>query len=202
MENRTFAQATAKLFGIATFSPAALSAPAFAGLARFSGSLGRVPYAGDEHTIVCRRDGGAAMPPSAAALCAWHDGTLSIVRTGRATREGDVVLYALAQSAHDPAAFPGPREDDGVASRRRTLSSKEASSEAHVERAHERVDDERGERERKRAPQQEPVLSQELFHLAHVILAARMAEPSLTAQSDVAGGGTTRQPPPTGRSRA
>ncbi len=104
MENRTFAQATAKLFGIATFSPAALSAPAFAGLARFSGSLGRVPYGGGEHTIVRRRDGGATMPPSAAALCAWHDGTLSIVRSGGTSEAGDVVLYALAHTENDRTA--------------------------------------------------------------------------------------------------
>jgi hypothetical protein len=103
MENRTFAQATAQLFGIATFSPAALSAPAFAGLARFSGSLGRVSYGGGEHTIVRRRDGGAKMPPSAAAICAWHDDTLRVIRSGQASEAGDVVLYAFAHGAADAA---------------------------------------------------------------------------------------------------
>ncbi|MBD5655589.1 MAG: NAD-binding protein [Candidatus Eremiobacteraeota bacterium] len=99
MENRTFAQATSKLFGIATFSPAVLSAPAFAGLARFSGSLGRVPYGGVEHSIVRRHAGDAEMPPAAAPLCAWHDGALTIVRSGQIAEAADVVLYALAQSA-------------------------------------------------------------------------------------------------------
>jgi voltage-gated potassium channel Kch len=99
MENRTFAQATAELFGIATFSPAALSAPAFAGLARFPGSLGRVQYGRFEHTIVRRRDGGAELPPSAVALCATHDGTLTIVRSGRVPERGDVVLYAFGHVA-------------------------------------------------------------------------------------------------------
>ena len=98
MENRTFAQATAQLFGIATFSPAALSAPAFAGLARFPGSLGRIQYGSTEHTIVRRRDGGAELPSNAAALCAWHNECLTIVRTGQTTERGDVVLYALAQT--------------------------------------------------------------------------------------------------------
>ena len=101
MENRTFAQATAKLFGIATFSPAALSAPAFAGLARFSGSLGRVSYGGAEHTIVRVADGGSTMPSTAIALCAWHENTLTILRSGRTSETGDVVLYALAHTARD-----------------------------------------------------------------------------------------------------
>jgi Trk K+ transport system NAD-binding subunit len=96
MENRTFAQATAELFAIATFSPAALSAPAFAGLARFPGSLGRVSYGGGDHTIVRRHDGGAELPPGALPLCAWHNGALSIVRSGQASQRGDVVLYAFA----------------------------------------------------------------------------------------------------------
>jgi Trk K+ transport system NAD-binding subunit len=104
MENRTFAQATAQLFGIATFSPATLSAPAFAGLARFPGSLGRVSYGGGEHTIVRRRDGGAKMPPGATAICAWHDGALRIVRSGQTSEAGDVVLYALAHGASDAAS--------------------------------------------------------------------------------------------------
>jgi Trk K+ transport system NAD-binding subunit len=99
MENRTFAQATAELFGIATFSPAALSAPAFAGLARFSGSLGRVSYGCLEHTIVRRRDGDAELPLNAVPLCTWHGDKLTILRSGRTTEGGDVELYALAHMA-------------------------------------------------------------------------------------------------------
>jgi Trk K+ transport system NAD-binding subunit len=99
MENRNFAQATAELFGIATFSPAALSAPAFAGLARFPGSLGRVPYGRLEHTIVRSRDGGAQLPPNAVPLCTWHNEQLTIVRSSHATERGDVALYALAHAA-------------------------------------------------------------------------------------------------------
>lgn len=95
MENRTFAQATAQLFDISTFSPAGLSGPAFAGLARFPGSLGRVKYGGVEHTIVRRRDGGAQMPATAVPLCSFDDDTLALVRTGAAVRCSDVVLYAV-----------------------------------------------------------------------------------------------------------
>jgi Trk K+ transport system NAD-binding subunit len=99
MENRTFAQATEELFGIATFSPAALSAPAFVGLARFSGTLGRVPYGRLDHTLVSRRNVDGKMPPSAVALCAWHDDALTIVRSGQTPERGDVVLYAHPQPA-------------------------------------------------------------------------------------------------------
>jgi Trk K+ transport system NAD-binding subunit len=97
MENRTFAAATAELFGIATFSPSALSAPAFAGLARFPGSLGRVQYGRADHAVVRRRAGDAELPTDAQALCAWHDGALSIVRSGGDAKAGDVVLYALSR---------------------------------------------------------------------------------------------------------
>ncbi len=111
MEGRTFAQATAQLFGIATFSPATLSAPAFAGLARFPGSLGRVPYGSTEHTIVSRRDGATALPQHAVPLCTWRDGTLTIFHTGQATERGSVVLYAIARDPAPPAEtlVPAPK---------------------------------------------------------------------------------------------
>jgi Trk K+ transport system NAD-binding subunit len=103
MENRTFAQATAQLFGIATFSPAALSGPAFAGLARFPGSLGRVTYGGVEHTIVRRREGGADLPAGAVALCGQHADTLAIIRGGRPVEHADAILYALPNARAIPA---------------------------------------------------------------------------------------------------
>jgi Trk K+ transport system NAD-binding subunit len=97
MENRTFAQATARLFGIATFSPAALSAPAFAGLARFPGTLGRVFYAGEEHTMVQRWGGLITGPPTADAvpLCVWRAGRVMLVHSGAEIGAGDTVIYAL-----------------------------------------------------------------------------------------------------------
>jgi Trk K+ transport system NAD-binding subunit len=97
MENRTFAQATARLFGIATFSPAELSAPAFAGLARFPGTLGRVRYAGTEHTIVQRHVNGAGQPsePHAVPLCAWRGGRVVQLHAATEIAAGDVVIYAV-----------------------------------------------------------------------------------------------------------
>ncbi len=97
MENRTFAQATARLFGIATFSPAALSAPAFAGLARFPGTLGRVSYAGREHTIVQRWGGtGVQAPaPDAVPLCVWRGGRVVSVHEQSEIVAGDTVIFAL-----------------------------------------------------------------------------------------------------------
>jgi Trk K+ transport system NAD-binding subunit len=104
MENRTFAQATARLFGIATFSPAALTAPAFAGLARFPGTLGRVRYAGEEHVIVQRGVGADGPPPApdAAPLCVWRAGKLHRVRLLRDIEPGDAVVYTF------PLGRPAP----------------------------------------------------------------------------------------------
>ena len=104
MENRTFAQATARLFGIATFSPAALTAPAFAGLARFPGTLGRVRYAGQEHVIVQRGVGGDGPPPTenATPLCVWRAGKLVRVRVQADVQPGDAVIYTF------PLGRPAP----------------------------------------------------------------------------------------------
>ena len=104
MENRTFAQATARLFGIATFSPAALTAPAFAGLARFPGTLGRVRYAGEEHVIVQRGVGADGPPPTAdsAPLCVWRGGRLQRVRLLEDIEPGDAVIYTF------PLGRPAP----------------------------------------------------------------------------------------------
>jgi Trk K+ transport system NAD-binding subunit len=107
MENRTFAQATAWLFGISTFSPAALTAPAFAGLARYPGTLGRVRYAGEEHTIVKRWGGNGASPPAddAMPLCAWRGGRVVLIHDGAEIVSGDTVIYAI------PLGRPAPEPD-------------------------------------------------------------------------------------------
>jgi Trk K+ transport system NAD-binding subunit len=111
MENRTFAQATASLFGIATFSPAALSAPAFAGLARYPGTLGRVRYAGEEHTIVQRWGGTGTQAPRADAipLCVFRAGRgVVLIHSAAEIVAGDTVIYALplGRPAPEPGASP------------------------------------------------------------------------------------------------
>jgi Trk K+ transport system NAD-binding subunit len=111
MENRTFAQATARLFGIATFSPAALTAPAFAGLARYPGTLGRVRYAGGEHTIVQSWGADGSQPPSADAtpLCVWRAGRgVVLVHSLAEIAADDTVIYAL------PLDRPAPEPDAPV----------------------------------------------------------------------------------------
>jgi Trk K+ transport system NAD-binding subunit len=97
MENRTFAQATDRLFGIATFSPAALSAPAFAGLAHLPGTLGRVRYAGVEHTIVQQPAASGAHPPGpdAVPLGVWRAQRVVLVHGSAEIVPGDTVIYAL-----------------------------------------------------------------------------------------------------------
>lgn len=111
MENRTFAEATARLFGISTFSPAALSAPAFAGLARFPGTLGRVNYAGEEHVIV--QHGAGYAPPTATAtpLYVWRGGKIVRVRVPEDVEPGEPVIYTF------PLGRPAPdHHETGVAS--------------------------------------------------------------------------------------
>jgi len=98
MESRTFSQATAELFNIATFSPAELSAPALAGLARFPGTLGRVAYGGVDHTLVRRTlhsDAEADDMAGAEPLCVWRRDALIIARYTGGLRSGDTVLYAV-----------------------------------------------------------------------------------------------------------
>jgi Trk K+ transport system NAD-binding subunit len=76
MENASFARAASKLFGIATFSPAALGAPAFAGLARFPGTRGRVRYANEDYTVGQRTQGAVPQRPPAddcTALCVFRE---------------------------------------------------------------------------------------------------------------------------------
>jgi voltage-gated potassium channel Kch len=106
MESRTFSQATAELFNIATFSPAELSAPALAGLARFPGTLGRVAYGGADHTLVQRTlqsDDEADDMAGAEPLCVWRRHGLIIARYTGGLRAGDTVLYAVTRRATAPA---------------------------------------------------------------------------------------------------
>jgi Trk K+ transport system NAD-binding subunit len=110
MEGRMFAQASAELFSISTFSPAALSAPALAGLARFQGTLGRVRYGGIDYTLVrrvVRDERDVADLSDGKPLCVWRRGALIVARSSGAFREGDVVLFAVSRSAPTmPAARP------------------------------------------------------------------------------------------------
>jgi Trk K+ transport system NAD-binding subunit len=109
MESRTFSQATSELFNIATFSPAELSAPALAGLARFPGTLGRVAYGGVDHTLVRRTlnsEEEAGDMAGAEPLCVWRRNGLIIARYTGGLHAGDTVLYAVRRQATTPAEPP------------------------------------------------------------------------------------------------
>jgi voltage-gated potassium channel Kch len=98
MEDPRFADASARLLGIATFSPSALGAPAFAGLARFPGTRGRVDYGGDDHTIGQRTQGDRPQRPPArecTALCVWRGSDLHLIRDFEEMRPFDVVLFSV-----------------------------------------------------------------------------------------------------------
>jgi voltage-gated potassium channel Kch len=98
MEDTHFARAAAQLLGIATFSPSELGAPAFAGLARFPGTRGRVYYGGDEHTIGQRVQGAVPERPPArecTALCVWRNGEYRSIRTFEEMHPFDVVLFSV-----------------------------------------------------------------------------------------------------------
>jgi voltage-gated potassium channel Kch len=113
MDDASFASATGQLFGIATFSPAALTAPVFAGLARFPGTRGRVRYAGDDWTIGQRAQGAVPERPPAddcTPLAVWRDGRLHTIREFDEMRAFDVVLFAVPLSQFRPRPLPDDRE--------------------------------------------------------------------------------------------
>lgn len=98
MENTGFALATAEIFGISTFSPAALTAPAFAGLSRFPGTRGRVRYAGDDHTIGQRVQGAVPERPAmtdCTPLGIWREGHVHLIRAFDEMKPFDVLLFAV-----------------------------------------------------------------------------------------------------------
>jgi Trk K+ transport system NAD-binding subunit len=107
MEDASFARATAQLFNISTFSPAALTAPIFAGLARFPGTRGRVHYARENFTVGQRTQGAVPERPPAdqlAALCVWREGHLRMIRDFDEMKPLDVVLFAVPLSQFRAAA--------------------------------------------------------------------------------------------------
>jgi Trk K+ transport system NAD-binding subunit len=98
MENDAFARATAAIFGIATFSPAALTAPALADLSRFPGTRGRIRYAEREHGIGQRSQGATPESPSAeysSPLCVWRAGQLHVIREFSEMKPFDDLLFIV-----------------------------------------------------------------------------------------------------------
>jgi Trk K+ transport system NAD-binding subunit len=98
MENDAFARAVSALFGIATFSPSALTAPALAGLSRFPGTRGRVRYANEDHTISQRLQGERPEKPPAdvcTPLGVWRDGKLVLIREFRQMEPHDELLFVV-----------------------------------------------------------------------------------------------------------
>jgi Trk K+ transport system NAD-binding subunit len=109
MENDAFARASAAVFDIATFSPAALTAPALAGLSRFPGTHGRVRYAGDDFTIGQRAQGPVPEKPPAeicTPLCVWREGHLRTLRDFAEMQPYDQLLFVVPLGQFRPAAGP------------------------------------------------------------------------------------------------
>jgi hypothetical protein len=98
MENDVFARAVSAIFGFATFSPSALTAPALAGLSRFPGTRGRVRYGGEDHTISQRTQSAVpARPPAdvCTPLCVWRAGALVFIRDFAHMQPYDEVLFVV-----------------------------------------------------------------------------------------------------------
>jgi Trk K+ transport system NAD-binding subunit len=114
MESEAFAQATAELFGIATFSPATLSAPAFAGLSRFPGTRGRVHFGGRDWTVA-QYDAGAAagtqrLEETATPVCVWRDDRVHFICDLAGARPGETMLYLSPFAGLRPPP-PTPTEE-------------------------------------------------------------------------------------------
>jgi Trk K+ transport system NAD-binding subunit len=98
MDNDAFASAVSAIFGIAAFSPSALTAPALAGLSRFPGTRGRVRYASEDHTISQRTQTAVPEKPPADAcipLCVWRNGQLVPIREFDQMKPYDELLFAV-----------------------------------------------------------------------------------------------------------
>jgi Trk K+ transport system NAD-binding subunit len=98
IENDGFAQAASAIFGVTTFSPSALTAPALAGLARFPGTRGRIRFAGDDHTIGQRTQGEIPEKPPAEVcipLCVWRNGGLVLIRDFAEMLPHDELLFSV-----------------------------------------------------------------------------------------------------------
>jgi len=106
MDNDAFASAVSEIFGIAAFSPSALTAPALAGLARFPGTRGRVRYAGEDHTISQRsQTAQPAKPPADVCipLCVWRDGRPVNIREFNQMKPYDELLFVVPLRQFRPA---------------------------------------------------------------------------------------------------
>lgn len=98
MENDAFASAVSAIFGIATFSPSALTAPALAGLSRFPGTRGRARYASEDHTISQRTQTAVPEKPPAdvcVPLCVWRNGQLVAIRESEQMKPYDELLFTV-----------------------------------------------------------------------------------------------------------
>lgn len=105
VENDGFAEAAATIFGIAAFSPSALTAPALAGLARFPGTRGRIRFAGDDHTIGQRSQGEVPEKPPADVclpLCVWRGGKLHPIRDFGQMKPHDELLFSVPLAQFRP----------------------------------------------------------------------------------------------------
>jgi len=102
MESDTFARATATLFGIATFSPAALVAPEFAALSHFPGMRARITYSGKqfmvgqrvEHTGLDKQPDGRCTP-----LCVRRGEHLLLIRDMAEVQPRDLLLFVIGEQS-------------------------------------------------------------------------------------------------------
>ena len=93
--------AAAAIFGVATFSPGALTAPALAGLSRFPGTRGRIRFAKDDHTIGQRPQGATPQKPPAeicTPLCVWRKGLMVQIRQFAQMEPYDDLLFIVPLS--------------------------------------------------------------------------------------------------------
>lgn len=105
MEEESFADATAGIFGISTFSPATLTAPIFAGLSRFPGTRGRIQYANGRYMIgQYVQDAVTSRPPAddAILLCVWRESRLQMIRSLSEVKRADIVLFMTPMAAPAP----------------------------------------------------------------------------------------------------
>jgi hypothetical protein len=114
VQDQTLADSIARNFkGIRTYSTAALAAPVFAMIARFSKTRGRIALGDDGYSVAERVEGQEPQPPSpqhCIPLAVWRNGAFRHVDTFADTEPFDRVLFLvpLSQFKSEPSQNGDP----------------------------------------------------------------------------------------------
>ncbi|MBV8150666.1 MAG: NAD-binding protein [Candidatus Eremiobacteraeota bacterium] len=121
VQDPTFARLIEHQFNLdSTYSPSELSAPGFAGLARFPGTRGRIGYGKETYNVGERQQGEVPQPPPAKnciPLAVWRRGELRLIDDFSLMEPYDRLLFLvpLSQFRTKPKAPASPEMETAAA---------------------------------------------------------------------------------------